>query len=186
MLQLDFYQDLFHRKRFIPSGKTEKREIKILLPEENLIFGKDLGNKNWNKILFVDGGCSGNSQRDLRKRNMVMVVCNRKGVPLVEKTEIGGSNNIAEFLAILEAVKINCHFQRSSLILSDSKIALGWASLAKKGKVPGSRRLQAMNDPQKVLDLFKEFFKIYVPQIKFSYIPRHKNLAGIYIENKYS
>ena len=51
-------------------------------------------------ILYADGGCSGNDQPDLSKRKMVAVVSDEHGTVLIEKHEHGGSNNIAELIAV--------------------------------------------------------------------------------------
>ena len=55
-------------------------------------------------ILYTDGGCMGNEQRDCSKRNMVAVVSDERGHILVDKYQEGGSNNIAELLAVKEAL----------------------------------------------------------------------------------
>src|SRR5260370_16905287 len=55
-------------------------------------------------ILYTDGGCSGNDQPDLSKRKMVAVVSDEHGTVLIEKHEQGGSNNIAELIAVKEAL----------------------------------------------------------------------------------
>ena len=55
-------------------------------------------------ILFVDGGCTNSNQKDISLRQMRMVVMTSKGDLLIDKTQEGGSNNIAELLAIKEAL----------------------------------------------------------------------------------
>jgi ribonuclease HI len=57
------------------------------------------------KILYTDGGCTNNNQTDVAKRVMsVAVVDDRGDELLVLNEECGGSNNIAEFLAVKEAL----------------------------------------------------------------------------------
>jgi len=57
-----------------------------------------------NTILYTDGGCSGNDQPDTAKRKMIAVVTDSSGNVLVEGQVRGGSNNIAELLAVKEAL----------------------------------------------------------------------------------
>ncbi len=53
--------------------------------------------------IYTDGGCTGN-QKVSNKRRMRIVVADETGIPLVEKTLQGGSNNIAELWAVAEAL----------------------------------------------------------------------------------
>jgi ribonuclease HI len=55
-------------------------------------------------ILYTDGGCSGNDQLDLSKRKMIAVVSDERGKILIDKHQHGGSNNIAELLAVKGAL----------------------------------------------------------------------------------
>jgi RNase H-like protein len=55
-------------------------------------------------ILYTDGGCSGNGQTDLSRREMVMVVTANDGELLIHECGRGGSNHIAELRAVVSAL----------------------------------------------------------------------------------
>lgn len=130
-------------------------------------------------ILYVDGGCSGNAQKDMTKRRMVSVVTDESGRVLIEKLEQGGSNNIAELLAVKEAlVWAYVNKVAEVEILTDSRNNLAWV----KGNSVG----KGVNDRSAVM-LLKNTIKVLRKDVrmKIIWIPRDKNLAGHYIENKY-
>ena len=54
------------------------------------------------KLLYIDGRCNNNSHKFYRK--MIFVVVDEFGNKLSERTEESGSNNIAELLALREAL----------------------------------------------------------------------------------
>ena len=129
--------------------------------------------------LYVDGGCFGNSQKDLSKRKMIWVVIDKDKKVFIEEESDGGSNNIAEFLAIKTAIKYCVeHEIKNVTIYSDSNCAISWYNNKIKGK--------NLNDKDRVLEIKKEIKSLvnYFDTIKIKLIPREKNLAGIYIENK--
>ena len=93
-------------------------------------------------VVYVDGGCSGNGQRDLTKRQMVMVVTDPHGQVLSEERERGGSNNIAELAAIRDAL-VWC---RQSHIVdvevcTDSRNNFSWVYGKKVGRAINDRAL---------------------------------------------
>jgi len=130
-------------------------------------------------ILYTDGGCSGNEQLDIRKRKMVAVVSDQTGKIVVEKTQEGGSNNIAELLAVKEALlwAINQKFDEVE-IRTDSRNNLAWALGKKVGK--------KINDRNSVLALKAVIDSCKTAiELDIVWIPRGSNVAGMYIEQKY-
>lgn len=137
-------------------------------------------NRNMPKtILYTDGGCAGNEQLDPSKRKMIAVVANDQGHILIDKHQEGGSNNIAELLAVKEAL-LWCIENRIGdvEIRTDSTNNLAWVGGDKVGK--------KLNDRDMVLDL-KAAIDACRSKVKLtlSWIPRENNLAGHYIQRKY-
>jgi ribonuclease HI len=131
-------------------------------------------------ILYTDGGCSGNEQRDMNKRQMIACVSDQRGNILVEKKETGGSNNIAELLAVKEAVMYAImHKHEDVEIRTDSKNNLAWV-FGKVGK--------KMNDRDAVLNLKTviDTARASLKHFDLTWVPRDENRAGIYLEAKYS
>ena len=86
-------------------------------------------------ILFTDGGCSGNEQLDLNKRQMIACVSDQSGNILVEKKQTGGSNNIAELLAVKEALLWAASNKCEEVeIRTDSRNNIAWVFGTKVGK----------------------------------------------------
>jgi len=130
-------------------------------------------------ILYTDGGCSGNDQRDLSKRTMIAAVTDERGTILIDRHQEGGSNNIAELLAVKEALewcvaKKICDVE----IRTDSTNNLAWVLGKKVGK--------KINDRDAVLAL-KTSIDACRSRLNLSlkWIPREQNLAGHYVEKKY-
>jgi ribonuclease HI len=130
-------------------------------------------------ILYTDGGCSGNEQRDLSKRNMIAAVTDEHGTILIDRHQEGGSNNIAELLAIKEALEWCVANKIGDVeIRTDSTNNLAWVLGKKVGK--------KINDRDAVLAL-KTSIDACRSQLNLSlkWIPREHNLAGHYVEQKY-
>jgi ribonuclease HI len=129
-------------------------------------------------ILHTDGGCSGNDQPHASKREMIAVVADANGNVLVETQVHGGSNNIAELLAVKEAlVWATEHGYESIEIRTDSRNNLAWVA----GRI-GNK----LNDRGAVLDLYKTISLLRERvQVDLVWIPRDANLAGQYIEARY-
>jgi len=90
-------------------------------------------------VLHVDGGCSGNGQRDLSRRSMIAVVTNDHGDVLFENTAAGGSNNIAELWAVKEALEwCVAHGIPAVEIRTDSRNNRSWV-LGKEASPDDSR-----------------------------------------------
>jgi ribonuclease HI len=78
-------------------------------------------------ILYTDGGCSANWQKDMSKRKMVSVVSDAAGLPIWEKHLQGGSNNIAEIVAVWGALKCCQRMGISTVeIRTDSQNNVAW------------------------------------------------------------
>lgn len=131
-------------------------------------------------VLYVDGGCTGNSQRDLALRRMVMVVTDDHGRVLSEQTAEGGSNNIAELIAVRDALRWCLGRQITDVVVrTDSQNNLAW--------VNGSRVGKTINDLERVLVLRDEIARLRkTVALTLEWIPRASNKAGHYIERIYA
>jgi len=130
-------------------------------------------------ILHIDGGCSGNKQKNYHKRSIISVVTDINGNVLIEKTEKGGSNNIAEFIALKEAVKycVN-HKIKQVEIITDSQNNINWLKRLKKKK---------QNNYELVAEIREEIVELSkFVDVDLIWKPREENIAGRYIENKYN
>jgi ribonuclease HI len=138
-----------------------------------------MSDPNKPRNLYIDGGCSGNGQLDMSKRKMVSVVSDKKGRVLVEKTDTGGSNNIAELIAVKEALMwCATHDVKKVRIHTDSKNNLAWVYGNKVGKKVNDRA-RVMNLKTAINALRQEI------SMELVWVPRDDNLAGHYIEQNY-
>lgn len=133
-------------------------------------------------VLYVDGGCSANGQLDMSKRRMVAVVTDASGVVLNERQQQGGSNNIAELIAVRDALvyaRANGQLAGDALeIRTDSQNTVAWVFSKKIGK--------KLNDRATVEALRVEIGHLRADiALTLTWIPRAENLAGHYIENTY-
>ena len=128
-------------------------------------------------ILYIDGGCSGNGQHDLTKRRMVSVVTDEAGIVLSETLTAGGSNNIAELLAVLDAIRW-CGMQgiQQAHVMTDSQNNQSWTFGTKVG--------MGINDRPMVMAIKAELTAAFVAgfDLTLTWVPREQNLAGHYIE----
>jgi ribonuclease HI len=129
--------------------------------------------------LYVDGGCTGNQQPDLAKRKMVAVVANVQGSVVREYTQSGGSNNIAELLAIYEALSWCVANKIPAVrIYTDSRNNLAWVLGRKLGK--------KLNDRASVVTLKSRIDRLRESvTLSLVWIPREENKAGHVIEQRY-
>lgn len=117
---------------------------------------------------------------------MIWVITNQFGDVLVENKNNGGSNNIAEILGIRDAVKyaIKNHYE-VICINSDSMNSLRWLDSALYSSSPKVGK--KINDPVWTISLLKEIKELSKNISLFiRWIPREENLAGHYIEEKYT
>jgi ribonuclease HI len=132
-------------------------------------------------ILYIDGGCSNSNQKDQAIRKIVWVVTDESGKVLVEKTEMVGSNNIAEFLGLRDAIKLLpkdfvLGQPEINAIYTDSMNNLSWV----KGRFG-----KKLNDKERVVKIFGEILE-QNKNFTLAWIPRDKNKAGWVIEEKYN
>ena len=130
--------------------------------------------------LFIDGGCSGNGQRDLSKRKMVSVVSDHLGNVIIEEESVGGSNNIAEFIALKRSLEHAVHSQLKEVeIITDSRNNIAWFKGKKIGKKVND--FERTNKIKSEIDILKQKLNVNIV-----WKPREENLAGHYIESRYS
>ena len=128
-------------------------------------------------VLYTDGGCSNNCQLDVSKREMIAVVTDSTGAVLVERFQHGGSNNIAELLAVKEALAwAKDHGWDAVEIRTDSRNNLAWVA----GRIGDGLKYR-----NAVLDLYEKISRMRQDvDLNLVWIPRDENLAGRYIEEK--
>lgn len=126
-------------------------------------------------VVYVDGGCVGNQQRDMSVRIMRAVVTDDCGQVRCDSTLRGGSNNIAELWALVEALAwLAQQGHRRALIRTDSRNLLAWAIRPPRAGV---------NDRQAVLDLQVQLARwSSAVSYRLEWVPRAENKAGIYLE----
>lgn len=130
-------------------------------------------------ILYTDGGCHGNANPDLSKRIMIVAVSDEAGNVLVDKTQEGGSNNIAELLAVKEALMWCVTHNVDDLELrTDSMNNLAWVD----GRIG-----KKLNDRNAVLVIKSAIDALRLSvKLEMVWVPRENNKAGHFIEEKYT
>lgn len=130
-------------------------------------------------VLYIDGGCSGNNQRDEAKRVMVAVVTDLDGTVVSTWTGQGGSNNIAELIALRDAlVYADRHGATDAEIYTDSQNTQAWVRSGRVGK--------QINDRDRVIDLLDDVRLLRQRvSLELIWVPRDENLAGHVIEARY-
>jgi ribonuclease HI len=117
---------------------------------------------------------------------MVSVVTDSAGSVISEVENHGGSNQLAEFIAIEHAIEEALKSKwKKVLIITDSRTAIIWADRDDAEKLK-PKKLAKMNDPEwyqavkgRVDDL-RRFI-----DVTFEWCPRSESLAGHYIEERY-
>ena len=130
--------------------------------------------------IYTDGGCEGNGQRDLAQRHMRSVARLDTGEIIADEHTDGGSNNIAELRAVCLALRwAREQGLREIQIRTDSQVILVWL----RGKRLGTH----LNDRTMVETLRAEVAGLSVDmRLILAWIPREDNIAGHYIESRYS
>jgi ribonuclease HI len=130
-------------------------------------------------ILYTDGGCSANWQKDMSKRKMVSVVSDAAGLPIWEKHLQGGSNNIAEIVAVWGALKCCQRMGISTVeIRTDSQNNVAWCK--------SFRCSTKVNDALTVTNILSAIQTLTKTiAMNLVWIPREENLAGHYIEERH-
>jgi ribonuclease HI len=121
-------------------------------------------------IRYTDGGCSGNDPLDLPKRKIVAVVSDEHAKILIDKHQEGGSNNIAELLAVNEAL-LWCSVNRIAdvEIRTDSMNNLGWVFGKKVGKKVNDR--DTVLAPKNSIDAYRQQVNVslnWIPRARIS------------------
>lgn len=164
----NFYDTQYKKAGIDPSGQVSLVQRHRMRPTD-----ADLLAERKVSILYVDGGCYGNRQKDLAQRSMRYAVARIDGSIVVEGSAEGGSNNIAELIAVVEAVKwAKSQDWTHVSIRTDSKNNLSWVK-----RLPGAD----VNDRPRVLALQEELHALKFP-FQLTWIPREKNLAGHHLE----
>jgi ribonuclease HI len=130
-------------------------------------------------VLYVDGGCSGNGQTDMSKRRMVSLVTDDTGDVLRDESREGGSNNIAELIAVHLALNwCESNGIREVTVLTDSMNNLAWVNGRKVGK--------HLNDRERVLRIRDGIAHLRERiNLTLEWVPREQNKAGHVIERRY-
>jgi len=106
---------------------------------------------------------------------MHYAVTEANGTVVVEGSESGGSNNIAELIAVREALKwAKSQGWLEADIRTDSRNNLSWA----KGSTPGKK----INDRARVLEIQREIKALDFP-FSLTWVPREDNIAGQHLES---
>ena len=134
---------------------------------------------------YTDGGCSGNANPNLKERKMIMTVADQHGDLIEMDFEEGGSNNIAEILAIRNAIKYAIQYDHEVIcIKSDSMNSLRWLDSALYSPYPKVGK--NINDPERTLKLLAEIKELSKKiDLYIKWVPRDENLAGHIIEEHY-
>ncbi len=117
--------------------------------------------------LYTDGGCLGNNTRTHVDERMIRyAVLKENGEIVFDKTDIGGSNNIAELLGVLEALRYADENGYSRLVVkTDSMNNFAW--------VYGHKVGNKINDRTRTLAIKKEITTLRrMIEIELIFVPR--------------
>lgn len=121
-------------------------------------------------LVYFDGGCAPNPG----KMSACVVICPPVGKPQIHTlTDLGhGTNNIAEWSALVLAVTLLHDIKEQLTILGDSQLVVNQAN--------GVWRIKDTN-----LQVFwREYYKYAKDMnLEVKYVPRERNLAGRYLEH---
>jgi ribonuclease HI len=123
--------------------------------------------------LFVDAGTKNNGKPG---QSSVIAITDKLGDVIYEKNVGNKTNNQAEALAIATALWWVYRGERKH-IFSDSQIAVGWAL---KGKVRNKKLPRWYHTTAWFMNALLNKTGSIV-----EWVPRDKNLAGFYLEDKY-
>ena len=131
-------------------------------------------------VFYIDGGCYGNGRKDIKKRKMISVVSDSGGEILIEEPNLGGSNNIAEFIALERVMEYAIANNLDKIkVITDSKNNLAWFYGKKIGK--------NINDGEGTLKIKQNIERMKQKvRANLKWEGRESNLAGHYIENTYN
>ena len=129
------------------------------------------------QTFYCDGGCKGNHLPDESKRSMRAVVCDAAGKMLVDQPfEGGGTNNQAELWSVVECLQYAKEHGISVIrVLVDSTNCIKWV----EGKMSEDQlKLKRVKNLVTALDRLRA-----VVEMSIEWVPREKNLAGVYLES---
>lgn len=134
-------------------------------------------------LVYIDGSCE--NIFPVENRTMWVVVVDENGNLLTEDYEYGGSNNIAELLAVKKALSYAADNNIKELqIITDSTIAISWCKTPIDKFISRvTKKKKAYNDGDRVINIRQDIDKLKT-KVPFTieWQPRDKNIAGIYIE----
>lgn len=127
--------------------------------------------------LYTDGSCPRNIETCIQLMPMLAIVTDVKGNLLSKAFYSGGTSNIAELLAVRDALKWASGNNVSELhIHTDSRNTLAW--------VAGRIGMKIADRPQ-VIGIHKEIVDLRrTINMTIEWVPRERNIAGIYIERR--
>lgn len=129
-------------------------------------------------IAYINGSCANNEQLDQRKRRGLSVATDPTGSLLAKKVTLGGSNNIAEFTALLLALEwARESGHRTLAIKTNCQTIRSW----EKG-IFGKK----LCDRDTVMKLYRYIEKLR-EEVSFTLdqIPRAENVAASYVDSHY-
>lgn len=129
------------------------------------------------KVIYVDGACSGNPgpMRIAVFSNYLHI--NRVMDALSEDGNNVGTNNIAEYHALIYALAIAQHIEDDVVIRSDSKLVVEQVNGNWKVKNPKLKTF--CKDARILIDMRKQLFNV---STELRWLPREQNLAGHMLE----
>jgi ribonuclease HI len=121
-------------------------------------------------LVYFDGGCSPNPG----KMSACVVVCPPTGKPMIHThPDLGqGTNNIAEWSALILAMHVMRDCEDKITILGDSQLVVNQANGLWKVK---DETLKAF-----AVDFLQAAAKL---NVEVKYVPRERNLAGRWLEH---
>ena len=128
------------------------------------------------KEIYVDGACSGNPG-PMR----IAVFSNNPKIKTVLPGSVDGNdigtNNIAEYQALIYALAIAQHLEDDIVIKSDSKLVV--EQVNGNWKVKDQKLIPLCKDARVLIDLRKQLFGV---STELQWLPREQNLAGHMLE----
>lgn len=119
----------------------------------------------------------GSNTKDTSKRFMSSCVTDQKGKVLYYKTKEGGTNNIAEFLALKECIALASEAgEKEIVVLTDSNNNIHW--FHKIGNSNKGNRAEA----KEIKNIMSSY--LWNMNVSVKWIPREQNLAGHFLSKE--
>ena len=134
---------------------------------------KEAREKKMTKEIYVDGACSGNPgpMRIAAFSNNPKITITMPALS-VDGNNIG-TNNIAEYLALIYGLSIAQHIEDDIVINSDSKLVV--EQVNGNWKVKDSKLIPLCKDAHILINIRKQLFNA---STTLQWLPREDNLAG--------